>query len=92
MDIGNTRKGNEMKKLIDITGNKYNRLEVIGLSHIENRRSYWICKCDCGKIVVLRKDYFAYKWSKVKSCGCLHRENSSFLMYELHRRRKNVDL
>ena len=42
------------------------------------RRSYWKCKClRCGKEVVLRKDSFAYPYSKVKSCGCWHVEESS---------------
>lgn len=67
------------QQLIDITGNKYNFLEVVGFSHIgERRRSYWKCKClRCGKIVTLRKDMFAYPYSKVKSCGCWHIEESS---------------
>lgn len=71
----NKTKGQE---LIDITGNTYNFLKVIGFSHIGNRRrSYWKCEClRCGKIVTLRKDSFAYSHSKVKSCGCWHIEES----------------
>lgn len=66
------------QSLIDITGNEYGFLKVIGFSHIGNRRrSYWKCKCQkCGKIVILRKDDFAYSYSKVKSCGCWHIEES----------------
>lgn len=70
-----------MQKLIDISGNKYNKLLVLELNHISNTngktRTYWKCKCDCGNIVVLRKDSFIYPYSKVKSCGCWHREESS---------------
>ena len=63
-----------MQQLIDITGNEYNFLKVIGFSHMgPRRRSYWKCQCMlCGKEVVLRKDAFAYECSKVKSCGCWH--------------------
>ena len=32
---------------------------------------------DCGNIVILRKDEFIYPYSKTKSCGCWHREESS---------------
>lgn len=66
------------QELIDITGNTYGFLKVIGFSHIGNRRrSYWKCECQrCGKIVTLRKDSFAYPYSKVKSCGCWHIEES----------------
>lgn len=66
------------QELIDITGNEYGFLRVIGFSHIGNRRrSYWKCECQrCGKVVTLRKDAFAYSHSKVKSCGCWHIEES----------------
>lgn len=68
-----------MGKLIDITGNKYNMLTVLGLDHMEYRkngatRSFWKCKCDCGNIVILRKDFFIYPYSKAKSCGCLYKK------------------
>lgn len=67
-----------MGRLIDITGNTYNYLKVIGFSHIDNRRrSYWKCKCLlCGNIVTVRKDGFIYSYSRNKSCGCWHREES----------------
>lgn len=66
------------QELVDITGNEYGFLRVIGFSHIGNRRrSYWVCECQrCGKVVTLRKDNFAYSHSKVKSCGCWHIEES----------------
>lgn len=70
------------QKIIDISGNKYNKLTVLGFDHIGYRkngktRSYWKCKCDCGNIVILRKDEFIYPYSKTKSCGCWHRQESS---------------
>jgi hypothetical protein len=66
------------QEFIDISGNTYNFLKVLNFSHIGNRRrSYWRCEClRCGTIVTLRKDAFAYKSSKVKSCGCWHLEES----------------
>ena len=67
-----------MQDLIDITGNTYNFLHVLSFSHIgKRRRSYWNCEClRCGKNVVLRKDAFAYSYSKTKSCGCWKPDNS----------------
>lgn len=65
------------QKIIDITGNVYNKLTVLGFDHIgERRRSYWKCQCECGNIKILRKDEFIYPYSKIKSCGCWHREES----------------
>ena len=71
-----------MQELVDITGNKYNKLTVLGFDHIGYRkngksRSYWKCQCDCGNIVILRKDEFIYPYSHTKSCGCWHIEESS---------------
>ena len=67
-----------MQKIIDITGNKYNKLTVLNFEYIDNRRrTFWKCKCDCGNIVILRKDSFIYPYSHVKSCGCWHKEESS---------------
>lgn len=70
-----------MQGIINITGNKYNKLTVLEFDHSEKirtkNRTFWKCQCDCGNIVILRKDSFIYPYSKVKSCGCWHREESS---------------
>lgn len=73
-----------MSRIVDITGNRYDRLKVLSFHHSENNRSYWLCECDCNKLVVLRKDHFAYGFSHQKSCGCLHRELSSARMKRRH--------
>jgi len=80
-----------MGKIIDISGNEYHMLRVIGLDYCEGKRSYWICRCECGRVVSLRKDHFAYKGSKQKSCGCFHRKVSSERMRERHRKRKEQE-
>ena len=36
---------------IDLTGLKFNRLTVMGLSRKDHRYLYWNCKCDCGNSV-----------------------------------------
>lgn len=70
-----------MQKIIDITGNKYNMLTVLRYDHSEKirnkHRTFWKCQCDCGNIVILRKDEFIYPYSKTKSCGCWHKKESS---------------
>lgn len=65
-------------ELIDITGKKFHKLTVLRFAYMgKRRRSYWECQCECGKIVTMRKDGFAYKYSHAKSCGCWHKEESS---------------
>lgn len=78
--------------LVDITGNRYNNLVVQGFLYSEGHRSYWLCKCDCGKFVTLRKDNFAYKYSHQKSCGCLRSIASSERMRERHEKRRGKEL
>lgn len=76
------------ERVIDITGKRFGRLTVLGFSHMTGKRSYWTCRCECGKIVTLRKDHFAYSYSRVKSCGCLHREKSSERLRKMHEKRR----
>lgn len=60
----------------DITGNKYGRLTVIRLDHITNKRSFWLCKCDCGNYKVIRGDCLKSGTGRpcTISCGCYNRE------------------
>ena len=76
-----------MRKL-DITGQRFGRLAAISLHHIDVgitktgiRKSvtFWECKCDCGKTVVvilgnLRRE------GGTKSCGCLAADTARNLM------------
>lgn len=62
-------------KLIDLTGEKFGNLTVIGRG--DNDKSghvRWKCKCDCGKIK--EKPVYArdLKVGKVVSCGCIHHQ------------------
>ena len=56
-----------------LSGKKFNRLKVIK-EHGKNKRGniLWLCKCDCGKTVVLKGS--SVKLGHTKSCGCLLRE------------------
>lgn len=65
-----------MRKIIDITGNKYNMLTVLRYDHSsdDKGRSYWLCKCDCGNEKVILSD--SLKNGNTKSCGCLKKQNN----------------
>lgn len=61
-------KGNMHK---DLSGKRFGRLLVIERDFSKNsRKSYWICKCDCGTVKSIRGDGLG----TVKSCGCLKKE------------------
>lgn len=58
------------KRLIDLTGQKFDRLTVIGRAP-ETRGDHvmWKCRCDCGNFTIVSGN--ALKQGKTKSCGCL---------------------
>lgn len=54
---------------INITGKKYNNLTVLEFHHTDKyRTSYWLCSCDCGNKVIVRKNNIEN--NTTKSCGC----------------------
>lgn len=54
---------------IDMTGNKFGKLTVIGYSHTDkNSRAFWKCQCDCGNKKIVPGSTLRNKTTK--SCGC----------------------
>lgn len=66
-----------MKKEVDITGVKNNYLTAVRRenNYKGTRDNYWVCKCDCGKLTIVRKYDFLH--GKTKSCGCRSNEIKS---------------
>lgn len=61
--------------MINLTGKKFGRLMVIKrVKNDNNNRPQWICRCDCGKIVLVEGRHLRQK--QTKSCGCYRSENS----------------
>src|SRR5690348_12685530 len=61
-----------MRKLIDLTGQQFDRLTVIKWVGKQSKRSMWECRCECGRIKTVRGD--SLKNRDTRSCGCLHKE------------------
>jgi hypothetical protein len=62
-------------RIIDLTGKRFARWTVNGLSHQVDKMLYWHCVCECGtKRAVFGGDL---KRGGSLSCGCLTRERSS---------------
>lgn len=53
---------------MDLKGQKYNRLLVIGDAIKRGKNYYYPCRCECGKETLVRKD--ALVSGGTKSCGC----------------------
>jgi len=61
-----------MSRLIDLTGQKFNRLIVLKRYYKMAHPVYWLCRCDCGKEHVVEGNKI--KSGEIKSCGCLKQE------------------
>lgn len=58
-----------MGKIIDLTGQRFGRLEVIGFHGLERRQAMWDCRCDCGNMCVKRG--YLLRSGQTVSCGCI---------------------
>lgn len=60
-----------MPKFVDLTGKRYGKLVVLEKAKSVNKRTYWMCACDCGNVVLIRSDTLG---RNANSCGCLKKE------------------
>lgn len=58
-----------MGKLVDLTGQTINGIEVLGraVHPTDKRRAYWECKCSCGNIFITRGE--SLRTGHTKTCG-----------------------
>jgi|GEM_PF-659860 len=62
------------KAFQDLTGQKFGRLTTLRWEKV-GRRTYWHCKCDCGKEVRIIKEGLTRR--PHVSCGCYQREKTA---------------
>lgn len=62
-----------MPAAIELTGQRFGRLVVLRRAGSDRHGSaLWLCRCDCGKEVVVRGSDL--RSGNTQSCGCLNRE------------------
>lgn len=61
----------------NLIGNRYGKLVVISQAPSKNKRTYWLCKCDCGNEVI--KCGRDLSQGDSNSCGCLHSKGEAKL-------------
>lgn len=54
--------------IIDLTGQRFDKLLVLRLVDLVNHKSRWECSCSCGNLRVVLSDML--RQGRVKSCGC----------------------
>lgn len=71
-----------MPKLIDLTGKRFERLIVIERDFSKSTKAtMWLCRCDCGKTVIVNGKHL--KSGHSKSCGCLQKEKAANTMKKI---------
>lgn len=69
---GNTRSCGCLRPLnydTELLGKKFERLYVVKFDHMDDHgRSYWLCECECGKKLIVRRE--SLLTGHTKSCGC----------------------
>ena len=75
----------------DLKDQKINQLLVLEFYKNKNKRTYWKCLCDCGKICIV--EAYKLKTGHTKSCGCLGKLNKEKLfIYSLKHNKTNSRL
>lgn len=65
-----------MTKKLDLVGLRFGRLLVIeDAGRNKFGAALWRCKCDCGRVIVVRGA--SLRCGETKSCGCLHDEKAA---------------
>lgn len=58
-----------MSPPVDMTGRRYDHLEVVGRAGTGPRgQAMWLCRCDCGETAVISGDYL--RLHPTATCGC----------------------
>lgn len=59
---------------LELAGQRFGRLHVIGLDDVHDGQTMWLCECDCGKTTAVIGKVLTR--GDTRSCGCLASENS----------------
>jgi hypothetical protein len=69
----------EGRKPDSLVGQRFGRLVVIDLNHYTYGQYHWNVQCDCGNTHIAATAFL--RSGKVKSCGCLKKENRQRLRH-----------
>jgi len=56
------------RKKLDLTGQRFGKLTVLAPAENIDKRTAWLCRCECGRERVVKTYYL--RSGKVTSCGC----------------------
>lgn len=67
------------RRSVDLTGQQFDRLLVLGSLGSVKGRHVWACQCACGNFSALETGDLQRKIKPSRSCGCLARDKASTL-------------
>lgn len=71
------------RRMLDISGQRFGSLTAIRFTEWRLKRSWWLCKCDCGAIKEIPLP--SLRRGDVKSCGCLYQvTRRSNVKHDMH--------
>lgn len=74
-----------MTKVNDLTGQKFNRLSVLGRKgSSKDGKATWSCLCDCGNPKEVIVTSYRLTSGHTKSCGCLYKESRTVSKNKKH--------
>lgn len=68
-----------MSNRIDLAGQRFGRLVVVGFGYSKRRKSghgrraFWDCECDCGNLCTVES--YCLRSGATQSCGCLAKDS-----------------
>jgi hypothetical protein len=64
------------RKFNDLTGRRFGKLVVLSRAETRNKRTYWLCRCDCGteKVISGHGLTARSRSRQTRSCGCIFRD------------------
>lgn len=71
-------------KAIDILGQQFGLLTVVGRAPNRGKTAYWLCSCECGHSKEVRADHL--RRGQTKSCGCARRRRNQRWLIHGHNR------
>ncbi|HBI37107.1 MAG TPA: hypothetical protein DDY71_05630 [Spirochaetia bacterium] len=60
------------KNFKDLTGMQFGKLTVLNFVEMKNKKSYWLCQCNCKDKTIIKVVAANLKNGNTKSCGCSH--------------------
>ena len=55
-------------KALELTGQRFGKLSVLSRAGSKNGKSVWLCRCDCGKQLIVSGNHLTRNIAR--SCGC----------------------